>query len=232
MFVQAEFELRVGDDNTAGESVVGALVVQRKGQVAQFFHVFLAVAGEEPFHPGGAVFHGDVPVMLADRGFRARRENSFRQFLAFLEPFGQADAANRAVFLIAFPAAARDITADDAFHGNHVQFQGLHAVAGEFRFLEKFRHIVGVRRKHVVRHNVLREIEPEFAHLVEDSAFLRNWGFQNAVKSGDAVRAHHDQAVAQIVQFAYLPGFEGFVFFHLVLLSTTALNQIKAVPDM
>ena len=204
--VEAEFEFGISDDDASFESIVSALVVKRECQFRQFFHVFFALAREELFDPFHAFFHGNVLVMFTDRSLGGRGEDRLRK----------SDAADFAVFLISFPAGTCDVSADDAFYRDHVELLCLHGTAFKFFSLEEFRHILCVDGNHVVRNDVLCEIEPEFRHAVQNDALLRDRVFQNVVESGNAVSAGHNEAVAQIIEFTYLAGFEWFVFFHFV----------------
>ena len=141
-------------------------------------------------------------------------EDRLWELLAFLQAFRQLDAADFAVLLIAFPARAGDVAADDAFDRDHIELLCLHGAAFKFRSLEEFRHIFGVDGDHMIRHDVFREIEPELGHAVQHAAFFRDRAFQDVVKSRNAVCADHDEAVAQIIQFTNFAGFKWFVFFH------------------
>ena len=152
--------------------------------------------------------------MFAQFGFGRRGKNRFRQFFRFLETSRQFDAADGAVFFIAFPAAAGDIAADDAFHGNHGQFLALHAVAVELGLLEKFRHVFHIDRNHMIGNDIFRKIEPEAGHLCQDGTFLGNLILEDMVKSRDAVRGYHDDAIANIIYFADFARFKRFIFFH------------------
>lgn len=116
--------------------------------------------------------------MVAQFGFGAGGEEGLRQLLAFFQPFGHLDAADGAVFLVGFPAAAGDVAPDDAFHRDHVQFPAFHALAGEFRSPEEFGHIRRIHTDHVVGDDVFGIVEPEFGHLGQDGPFVRNGVFR------------------------------------------------------
>ena len=85
-----------------------------------------------------------------------------------------------------------------------------HGFSVIFFILEKFRHIFYIYRNHVVWQNIFCHIKPEFRHLCKDSAFFGNLVVQNYVKAADAVSCNHDQAVAVIVDLAYLTFFDRF----------------------
>ena len=179
--------------------------------------------GELLLEDGSALLERDVLIVITELCLRARREDRLRQFLGFLEALRQFDAADRAVLLIACPAAARDVAADNALHRQHRELLALHAVAEELRLTEEFRHVVVVHRDHVVRNDVLREVEPELRHLRQDLALLRDLVLEDMVESRDAVRRNHDDAVASIVDLTNFSGFERLVLFHL--LSSPVTNR-------
>ena len=100
--------------------------------------------------------------MVADFSLGARSEDRLSQLFGFLQAFRQLNAADFASLIVAFLTATGDVATNNAFNRQHVQLLAFHAVAGEFRFLEEFRHIFNVNRKHMVRHNVFGQISPEF----------------------------------------------------------------------
>ena len=154
--------------------------------------------------------------MFTDRSLGGRGEDRLRELVRLDETLRDLVTADGAVLLVALPRGAGDVSADDAFYRDHVELLCLHGTAFKFFSLEEFRHILCVDGNHVVRNDVLCEIEPEFRHAVQNDALLRDRVFQNVVESGNAVSAGHNEAVAQIIEFTYLAGFEWFVFFHFV----------------
>ena len=216
ILIEAELELRVGDDDAARKSIRSALLVDGNRIVAQFLGILHAMARELLLEDSSALLEGDILVVVAELCLRARREDRLRQLLGFLEASRQLDAADRAVLLIACPAAARDIAADNALHRQHRELLALHAVAEELRLLEELRHVVIVHRDHVVRNDVLREVEPELRHLRQDFALLRDLVLEDVVECGDAVCRNHDDAVACIVNLTNFSGFERLILFHVL----------------
>ena len=174
------------------------------------------MARELLLEDSSALLEGDILIVVAELCLRARREDRLRQLLRFLETSWQLDAADRAVLLIACPTAARDIAADNALHRQHRELLALHAVADELRLLEELRHVVIVHRDHVVRNDVLREVEPELRHLRQDFALLRDLVLEDVVECGDAVCRNHDDAVACIVNLTNFSGFERLILFHVL----------------
>ena len=72
----------------------------------------------------------------------------------------------------------------------------------------------------MVRNNVFCQIEPELGHLSQNSSFFRNDVIKNHIKTADAVRSNHNQAVTVIIDFTY---FSFFDWFHL---NTSLLSNI------
>ena len=120
-----------------------------------------------------------------------------------------------AILLIASPAAAGDITTDNAFYWNHIQLQCLHAAACEPWGTEKFRHICGICGNHMIRNDVSGVIKPESGHAVQNCALFRNICSQNLIKCRNTIGADHNQAVSQIIQFTNFTFLIWFIFFHV-----------------
>ena len=212
--VQAELELGVGNDDAAAQGVVGALLVQGDGVVAQLAGVFLALAGEVLFQHVDALLIRDVLVVVAQVGLGAGGVDGLGELVRLAQALGQGDAADLAGLLVAGPAAAGDVAADDALDGQHGQLAAEHAVALELGLAEEFGHIGGVHRDHVVGQQVLRIVEPELAHLGQDGALLGDLVFEDHVERRDAVGGHHDQSVAHVIDLAHFALFERLIFSH------------------
>ena len=217
LFVEAELELGVGDDDAAGPCVLSALFIEGDGAVAELLGILLSLSGELLFQNLYALLEADVLVMIADLGLGAGSVDGLRELIAFPEAFGELDAADGAVLFVALPAAAGDVAADDALDGKHVELFAHHAVAVKAVLTEKLGHIGDIRADHVVGQDIPGVIEPESGHLGQDGALLCNLVLQDHVKSGDAVGRNHDQAVADIVYFADLAFLDGGVFFHCAM---------------
>ena len=155
--------------------------------------------------------------MLTDRRFGRRSENRFRKLFTFPKSFRQPDTADGAVFFVTFPAGSCNVSPDDAFHRNHLQLLGFHAVSVKRRLSEKLRHIRHISGNHMVRHHVFCKIKPKLGHLIQYFTFFRNRTFQNIIECRNAVSADHDKAVTQIIQFTNLPRFKRLIFFHHTL---------------
>ena len=161
--------------------------------------------------------------MVAQVGLGAGGVDGLGQLVRLLQALGQGDAADLAGLLVAGPAAAGDVAADNALDGQHGQLAAQHAVALELGLMEKFGHIGGVHRDHVVGQQVLGVIKPELAHLGQDGALLGDLVLQDHIKGRNAVGGNHHQGVAHVINLADLALFERLVFSHrktlLLLLS-------------
>src|ERR1019366_7373702 len=106
---ETELELRVGQDDAAGASVLGGALVHRNRGVAHPLGQ-AAVADRRT-----RALEIDVLVVVAQRGLRRRGEQRLGQPLGFAQPTRQRDPADRAAALIVAPARAREVAADNAF---------------------------------------------------------------------------------------------------------------------
>lgn len=109
VLVQTEFEFGVGDDDAAGESVVGTLLVEGQGAVLKLSCVLLAPAGKILLQMGDTLLIGDVFVVVADFGFGGGGVDGLRKLVRFLKTLRQRDAADGPVFLVAGPAASGNV---------------------------------------------------------------------------------------------------------------------------
>ena len=76
-------------------------------------------------------------VVIADVGFRGRRENRFRQLLGLFKTGRQFDAANGPAGLVILPAGADQVAAHDRFDRQRLEPLDDHA-AGAKRFAQFF----------------------------------------------------------------------------------------------
>ena len=217
VLVKPELELGVGDDDPAGQRVVRALLVERDRAVADLRSELLAAAREGLLEDLDALLVADILVVVTDLGLGGRRVDRLRQLVALVEPLRELDPADRAVLLVARPAGAGDVAADDALDRDHGELLHQHAVPVKLRCAEELRHIRRVGRDHVVRQDVLRVVEPELGHLGQDRAFFGDLIFQNDVKCRDAVRCDEDQVLADIVNLTDFAFFYRNVFDHVRL---------------
>ena len=101
LFVEAELELGVGDDDAAGPCVLSALFIEGDGAVAELLGILLSLSGELLFQNLYALLEADVLVMIADLGLGAGSVDGLRELIAFPEAFGELDAADGAVLFVA-----------------------------------------------------------------------------------------------------------------------------------
>ena len=62
----------------------------------------------------------------------------------------------------------------------------------------------------MVGQNILCQIEPEFGHLCQYSAFFGDFIVQNHIETTDTVGGNHDQAVAIVINLTYFTFFDWF----------------------
>ena len=214
IFIQTELELGVGNDDASAEGVIRAFLIQSKGIIPDLLRVLLPVAGKCLFQDLYRLLEADVLVMIADFRLGAGRIDGFRQLIAFFQARGKFDPAYSAVLLIAGPAAAGDISPDDALNGDHPQFSAEHAAAVKTLLTEELGHIVDIHTDHMVGKDIAGQIEPESGHLGQDLSLVDDLILQDDIKSGDAVGGDHDQVFACIIDLTYFTFFYGTVFFH------------------
>ena len=148
--------------------------------------------------------------MVADLCLGGRGVDRFRKLVGLFQPFGKTDAAYGAVLLVAGPAASGDVAADDTLDGKHVQLPAHHGLALELLLLEEFRHIGCVHRNHVVRDDILCQVEPELGHLGQYRTLLGHLIVEDHIEAADAVSGNHDQAVAVVIDLTYFTFFDWF----------------------
>ena len=117
IFIKTELKLGVGNDDASGQSVVSAFLVKSDGAVADRLRIFLSAAGERLLQNLDASLEADVLVVVSDLSLGAGSVDGLRELVTFLEAFRELNAAYCAVLLVAGPAAAGDIAADDALDG-------------------------------------------------------------------------------------------------------------------
>ena len=143
LLVKTEFELGVGDDDASGPCILSALLVEGDGAVAELLGILLSLSGKLLLQNFDALLEADILVVIADLGLGAGGIDGLRELVAFLQTLGKLNAADRTVLLVALPAAAGDIAADDALDGKHVELFAHHAVAVKAVLTEKLGHIAG-----------------------------------------------------------------------------------------
>ena len=212
VFVQSEFKLGIRDDDPLGQRVICALLIQSNGVVAKLLRILLSLAREFLLQHFHGTLERNILIMITDLCLGRRCINGFRQLVGFDQAFRKGDAADGTIFLVAGPAGACDITADDALDRKHGQLPAHHGIAVKLRLLKEFRHILYICRDHMVRQDIAGHIKPEPGHLCEHGSLLVDLILQDHVIAADTVSCHHDQAVAVVVDLTYLTLFDRFHF--------------------
>ena len=172
--------------------MLGGEAVQLDRQPAQLLER-LAVAEDL----GGAV-EAHVLVVVAHVGLGGRREDRLRKLLGLLQPLRQLDPAHGAGGLVVLPARAGDVPAHDALDREHLEALDEHRATADL-----LGHPFGVGDD-VVRHDVAGPVEPEGRDAGQDLALSGDGRGVDRVVGGDAIRRHHQQSVALVVDLADL----------------------------
>jgi hypothetical protein len=200
---QAELELGVGNDDALARRELGAARVEVDAPLRQLFAQLAADAGAH-------VVVGNILVVQALLGFGGRCEDRAGQLVAFCQASGKFDAAHGAGLLIFAPCRPRKITAHDTLDWHHAGLPHEHRAALEWLAVDARRQaeVVHLARDHVVRH-ILEVLEPKPAQLREHAAFIRNAARQHPVERADAIGAHEEQRIAEVVNIAHLSAAHG-----------------------
>ena len=190
--VDAELELGVGDDDSAGERVVGGLDVGLQGAVAQL----VGADGADQFDDVG---EADVLVVCAEFGLGGRREQRLVELAGLPEAGRQRDAADLTGALVVQQAGAGEVAAGHTLHRHHVECANHQRAAqhlvGDARIVGRPGQVVGR----------VDEVEEEHAHRGQDPALVRDLAVQDVVECRDPVGRHEEQMfVVDAVQLADL----------------------------
>lgn len=226
VLVQTELEFGVGNEDALRTGIIRALDIKCNGRIFDLLRVFLAVAGECLLQNVDALLVGNVLVVITDLCLRAGCVDRFREFITLPQALRKADAADGTVFLIACPAGAGDVSADDALNGDHGQLAAQHAASAEFLGAEEFRHVVYIDAEHVIWDDILGIVEPEAGHLRQNAPLVRDIVLQNDIECRDPVSGVHNQRIADVVNLAYLSFFDGTELLHVFLLLNPLHPQI------
>jgi len=60
------------------------------------------------------------------------------------------------------------------------------------------------RTQHMIGNDVVKLLKPEQRELCEDVTLIWNWSWKHNVECGEAIGGHKEQAVANLVEIAYL----------------------------
>ena len=218
VLIQTELEFRIRDDDPSGQRIISAFFVQRDRAVADGLGVFSAAAGELLLQHFHALLEADVLVVVADLCLGAGCVDGLGKLGALLKSLRKLNAAHCAVLLVACPAAARDIAADDALDGEHRELLAHHAVAVKALLTEKLGHVIDIDADHVVRDDIFGIIKPETGHLRQNGPLLHDLVLQDHIKCRDPVRRHHNELITDVIDLTYFAFLNGCIFLHACLL--------------
>ena len=196
---EAKLELGVSDDDATGRSIVCSSIVNLKSRAAKLLG---NVVADELL----AAIERDVLVVITELGLGGGRKDGLRNLRGLVQTLGQVDAADGAVLVVGLLARASQVAANDGLDGNGVGLLDQHGAPRQVVriLLELLRVVLHVHRDQVVGHEVGELVEPERRDSREDLALVRDLVRQDVVKRTDSVARNHQQAVAAIVDVAYL----------------------------
>ncbi len=119
----AEFKLGVREDDAPAEGVCRSLAVQLQAPGPD-------LPGQLPAEQLRQLLEGDVDVMPG-RFLGGRREDRFRQAVGLAQSGGHPDAADGSESLVFLERGTFQVTADDAFRGQHVDLAHQHGSSGQ-----------------------------------------------------------------------------------------------------
>ncbi|CAB4578670.1 unannotated protein [freshwater metagenome] len=190
--MQAKLELGVGNDDALGGRNVARGFVELDADVAD-------AGGQVDADHGHGLFEGDVFVVLAHRRFGRWRVNGLGQAAGVFQACGQLHTAHSLVILVLLPATARQITAHHRLNRDGFEALDQHGAALDLRYFCGAHHALGRFACQVNGANVqafgAELVKPKQRHLREQHPFARDRLAHDHVKSTDAVRSHHQDAV-------------------------------------
>ena len=159
--------------------------------------------GEIVAQQRGHVLETDILVVAGLR-FGRRREDGFRQFVAFPQPGRQFDPADCAVRLVLLPTGARDVSAGDAFHLDHVG--ALHEHGAPLQLIGKRMELRWVLREigcqKVSRDEVTQKIKPKNGKLRENPSLVGDAGGEHVIERRNAIGGNDQELIADAVYVA------------------------------
>ena len=136
-------------------------------------------------------------------GFGGRSEKRGGKFGGLEKTGGNLVAADGAARLVFLPTRSGDVAAGDALDRQGIGFSHDHrAVAEDFLERAKNRRERFEAGSEEVAGNEIQHAMPEGGHLRENLALARDAGGQDAVESGNAIRRHDEQGVAEVENLA------------------------------
>ena len=190
--VGAEFELRVGDDDSLRQRMIGGLHIDLQRAVAK-------LVGAHPAHHFDHLGERDVLIVVAQCGFRRRSEQWRGELAGLHQARRQRNPADLACRLVVEQSRPGQVPASHALHRKHLQLPHHQRAA---------QHLIGdagiVRWPGQVVRGV-DEAEEEHAHRGQDAALVWDDAVEDVVVRGDAVGGDQQQMfVIDAVQLADL----------------------------
>ena len=178
--VQAELELRVGEDHPALARVRGGERVQLDGRLPRALHQLPV-----PDELDGAL---EIDRLVVSHvRLRAGREERFRQLLGLAHTDRQRDAGHRAACPVVPPARTADVAAHHALHRQHAQ------AAHDQRPSQGMLGHANRGGEQVVGHDVAGPLKPEHRQTREHPALVRDRRRMHGVVGRDPVARDHQQ---------------------------------------
>src|SRR5438552_7641648 len=133
-----------------------------------------------------------------------RRKDRLGQLLAFLQSFGQRDAAYSSIAAILLPSRTGQVAADHAFDGYDLSLADQHGAAREDIRLgpESLRQVAHLRAEEMI--GPAEALEPEDRQRGQYAPLVRDAGRQHPVKGPNPVGGNSDAPLAKVVDVAQL----------------------------
>ena len=195
---KAEFELGIGQEQSASTGDLRGTVVQVKAQPLELLGLLLT---DRDHH----FVKGHVLVVIAQCCLGSRGEQWLGQLRAVLQARWQAVAADLARGAVISQARSRQVAAHHALHRQHVQWLAHHRSAAHLRWHLDIQHMHG--------HHALELGEPPLAQRCQDLSLVRNRRGEHPVVCRNPIRGHEQQmSLRSLVQIAHLARIHMLVF--------------------
>ena len=138
--------------------------------------------------------------MFTLRGLASRGEQRPLQPLTLQQFARQLSPADRSSLAIFTPGRTRQVAADHALHGDHLDPLDYYGPSRD-----RGRHL---RTDQMIRYDVVQFAQPPGAELSKDRSLVRDRRRQHPVEGRHVVGRHHQQLIVSVgrVELAHLPG--------------------------